>query len=109
LRAAFGGSLLIVVECLCLGTIAELWLAKHTKEPIQLLPFALCGIGFLAALTVLLRPQRTTLLALRVVMIVTVLGALGMYEHMASTWTFEAEMRPGAGTRTWYFPCLAGR
>ena len=31
-----------------LGTVAELVLAKHFKEPVQLIPFALSGVGLIA-------------------------------------------------------------
>jgi hypothetical protein len=101
--------LLIVVEVLCVGTVAELWLAKHTKEPLQFVPFVLCAIGFVATLAVLLRPQRVTVLALRAVMIMIVAGsALGVYEHLVSNVDFEAEMRPGAGIMDVIMPALQG-
>jgi hypothetical protein len=101
--------LLIVVECLCLGTIVELWLAKHVKDPVQLIPFGLCVVGFLSALAVLLQPQRTTIIVLRIVMIVVVLGSvLGAYEHLASNVEFESEMRPSAAATDVVMPALMG-
>ena len=51
-----------------IGAIVELWAVEHTEEPIQGLPFVFCGLSFAAILTALLRPQRTILMALRVVM-----------------------------------------
>ena len=53
--------LLIVVALLCLGTAAELILEKHYKEPMQLVPFVLCALGFVTVLAVLFRPRRTTI------------------------------------------------
>src|SRR5829696_5057598 len=89
--------LVILVALLCLGTTAELWLSKHTKDVIQVIPFVLCVVGFISVVAVLIRPKRSTILALRVVMIALVLGSLfGVYEHLTSNVDFETEMRPSA-------------
>jgi len=91
--------LLIMVEFLCIGTVIELWLSKHTKETQQFIPFVLCASAFLSVLAVLVRPQRSTILILRVIMVALVLGSLlGVYYHLSSKFAFEAEMRPGTAT-----------
>lgn len=70
---------------MCLGTLVELWLAEHTKQLIQFLPFILCGLGLAAVIAVLLRPSRSSIWTLRLVMGIAAFGSLiGVYEHIAS-------------------------
>jgi hypothetical protein len=89
--------LLGLVVATFVGTIIELWLSDHTGEPKQLIPFALCALGLITALAVLIRPQRATILALRAVMIVTAAGSLlGMYFHLKGNFDFELDIRPNA-------------
>ena len=42
------GFLFALAAAMCLGTIVELFLANHTKQAIQWLPFALCAAGLAA-------------------------------------------------------------
>ena len=101
--------LLWLSACICAGTVVELWLSKHTEDAIQFVPFVLCAIGFAAILAALLRPQRSTLIALRVVMVLLVAGSLlGMYEHLAGNFGFELEIRPGATFSDVWFAALRG-
>jgi hypothetical protein len=94
---------------LCAGTIVELFLAKHTKDPVQLVPFVLCGVGLLAVIAAWRRPQRATLLALRGVMAILMLGSLfGIYQHLASNVAFELDMRPGAIWSDIWFQAIRG-
>lgn len=89
--------LLIVAAASCLGIGAELWLAEHTGEAMQLVPFALCGLGFAASTAALVRPGRWTLLALRLVMIPVALGSLlGVWEHLEGNLEFARELQPSA-------------
>lgn len=89
--------LLILVACLCLGTMVELWLSEHTGEPLQFTPFVLCSVGFIAVVGVLLRPSRRTITALRAVMVIVALGSLlGIYLHLAGNFEFELDIRPNA-------------
>lgn len=61
--------------------------------------FILSGLALAALLAVLVRPQRTTLLTLRAVMTLVLLGALlGVYEHLQGNLLFELDIRPGATT-----------
>src|SRR5690242_1604697 len=77
--------LLALAGFMCLGTVAELALAEHTKTLVQLTPFVLCGVGLVTVIVALLRPRRETLIALRVVMGLLMAGSLfGIYEHLAN-------------------------
>jgi len=80
---------------LCVGTAVELWLAEHTKELIQLLPFILCGLGSAVIIAVLLHPRRGTIWALRIVMGLVTLGSLfGIFEHIEGNFNFALEIQP---------------
>ena len=68
--------LLMLASALCAGIIIELGLTGHFKEPVQFVPFGLCGLGLIALLAVLFRPNRTTLWALRIIMLIAALGGL---------------------------------
>lgn len=79
------------------GALLELWLIEHTEDPVQIIPFVLCGLGALAAFAVLARPRRATLLALRVCMALVVLGSLlGAYLHVEGNLELQREVSPGA-------------
>jgi hypothetical protein len=89
--------LLTLTGWLCVGTVVELLLAKHTGDAVQLVPFGLCGLGLVAVVTALRVPKRSTLLTLRGVMALLLLGSLlGIYEHLTSNATFALDLRPGA-------------
>jgi hypothetical protein len=94
---------------MCVGTIVELFLAKHYEDAIQIVPFALCGVGLVAVVAALWRPGRGTLLALRGVMGLLMLGGLiGIYEHLTNNFAFELEMRPNAVWSDVWFQALRG-
>lgn len=87
--------LLWLAALLSAGALVELWAAEHTEEPLQWVPFILCGLSLIAIAAALLRPQRGVLLALRGVMLLMVLGSLlGIYEHVAGNIAFAQEIRP---------------
>jgi hypothetical protein len=101
--------LLVIVIFLCLGTLVELLLEEHYKESLQLIPFGLCGTAILTVLAVLIRPQRNTILLLRIVMIIVVLGSLlGIYLHLDSNLQFELEIRPNATAGDVWLDALRG-
>ena len=94
---------------LCGGTIVELLLAKHYKEPAQLVPFVLCSLGLIMVVAAWRRPRRASLLALRGMMGVLMVGSLlGVYEHLAGNLAFELEMRPSAVWSDVWFQALRG-
>lgn len=83
LVARFRQFLLWVTILTCVGVIAELALTGHYKEPMQFVPFVLCGLTIVAALVVLFRPTRAILRTLQVLMVVLAIGgALGTIEHI---------------------------
>lgn len=89
--------LLLLAAALFGGAVAELWLVNHTEDPVQLIPFFLCGAGALSALFALLRPGRAAVLALRVCMGLVVAGSLlGVYLHVEGNYGLQREINPGA-------------
>src|SRR5438128_1583669 len=101
--------LLWLAGSMCVGTIIELFLAKHYEDPIQFVPFILCGAGLVAVAAALRRPQRARLLALRAVMSLLLLGSLlGVYEHLINNFAFELDMRPSAIWSDVWFQALRG-
>jgi hypothetical protein len=102
-------ALLLLAGFIFSGTLVELWLVDHMKEPIQVIPFVLCGLGILVVAGVLIAPQRRTLYALRGVMLVVMVGSvIGMYEHLEGNFAFEMEIRPGATTGDVVMPAFKG-
>jgi hypothetical protein len=101
--------LLILVELMCIGTVFELYLAKHYKETDQLIPFGLCIAAFLSVLVVLIRPQLAMIWLLRVVMVVVILGSLlGGMLHLNANLEFVTEMRPTISTIDGLLTALSG-
>jgi hypothetical protein len=91
--------LLLLAGGLSAGALVELWAAGHTEEPLQWVPFVLCGLSLVAIAAALLRPQRGVLLTLRGVMLLMIAGSLlGIYEHVAGNIAFAQEIRPGTPT-----------
>ncbi|MBI3242942.1 MAG: hypothetical protein HYZ49_11680 [Chloroflexi bacterium] len=94
---------------MCLGTVIELWLTEHIKEPIQLVPFILSGLGLMVVVAVFLRPGRSTIWALRIVMGLVTLGSLfGMYEHLEGNFNFALEIKPNAAVSATLWEALRG-
>lgn len=101
--------LLWLAGSMCIGTTVELFLTKHYEDPLQLIPFVLCGVGLIAVVAALRRPQRARLLALRGVMSLLLLGSLlGIYEHLVNNFAFELDMRPSAVWSDVWFQALRG-
>ncbi len=101
--------LLTTSALLFAGTLGELWLINHTEDPVQFIPFVLCGMGLLVLLVVRLRPRRATMLTLRAVMALVILGSLvGVYLHVESNLAFVREIQPNAPAREAVFGALGG-
>jgi hypothetical protein len=91
--------LLVMTALVLLAALAELWLEDHTGEALQIAPFVLCGAGLIAVGAALLRPQRATLIALRVAMVPLALGGMvGIGLHLLNNFEFAREIRPNAAT-----------
>lgn len=101
--------LFLLAAGMFLGTIAELLAAKHYEDTIQLVPFALCGIGLLALAALKLRPTRPVILAIQGVMLVIAAGSLfGVYEHVTGNLEFVHEVRRNADRMTVIIDTLQG-
>ena len=89
--------LLVLAEVLFAGTLVELVFTGHTQEPVQLIPFVLCGLGLFAVGAALIRPRRKTLLFVRACMSLVALGSLFvMVEHVTNNAEFYLEIHPSA-------------
>lgn len=101
--------LLVVSALLLFGTLAELWLINHMEDPVQLIPFALCGLGLAVVIAALLSPRRAVLLVLRASMGLVALGSLlGVYLHLESNLGFHRELHPNASTGDLLMGTLGG-
>jgi len=101
---------LLVLSILLLGgTVVELLLVNHKEDLIQLTPFFLCGLGVPAALLVLFRPRRATVLGLRLCMALVICGSLfGIYEHFSNNVAFQREISPSAPIGSALMHAVAG-
>ncbi|MEW5988163.1 MAG: hypothetical protein AB1791_16160 [Chloroflexota bacterium] len=87
--------LLALAGLLFLGAMIELSFSEHTENPVQFIPFILCGLGVVAVVAALARPRRKPLLILRASMALVALGSLlGLYEHAANNLAFQLEVQP---------------
>ena len=101
--------LLTLSGFILVGTVVELWLTEHTESLVQWIPFILAGLGLLGVVGVLFRPRRLTLLGLRIVMGLVVLGSFfGIYEHVEHNLAFELEIRPNATVGQVFMAALGG-
>jgi peptidoglycan/LPS O-acetylase OafA/YrhL len=101
--------LLVFSVVLLGGALLELWLIEHTEDPVQFVPFVLCGLGTLAALAALLRPRRATVWAVRACMSLVVLGSLvGVYLHVEGNFALQREVSPNATAWETVFAALGG-
>jgi hypothetical protein len=90
-----------LAAALFVGSIAELIAAKHYGSAMQLVPFALCGLGLLAVLALRTKPTRPVVLATRALMVVIAGGSLlGIYEHVMGNLDFVHQVRRHADTMT---------
>ncbi len=101
--------LLVLAGSLCIGTVVDLLLVEHRQDLVQFIPFILSGLGLIAVAAALFRPQRTTLRALQIVMVLNILGSLfGVYEHVEYNMAFALEIRPNTTTSAAFWAALSG-
>lgn len=101
--------LLGLAAFMCVGTVIELWLAEHTQEAFQFVPFLLCGAALAVILVVWLKPTVGTIRALRLVMGALVLGSLlGIYQHLEGNWEIVLETKPNLATAEMFWEALRG-
>jgi hypothetical protein len=91
------------------GTLVEVWLVKHTKDPVQWFAFIFAGLGLLSVLLVLGRTRQNTVRVMRVLMTIVVLGScFGVYEHISSNAELEQEIHPDEPTSQLMMKALGG-
>jgi predicted membrane channel-forming protein YqfA (hemolysin III family) len=91
--------LFLLAAFLFAGTVVELVFQEHTGEAQQLIPFILSGLGIAAVAAVLIWPRRSTLAALRVIMLLAIMGsAIGLFLHLSANLGFAQEIQPNATT-----------
>lgn len=91
------------------GTIVELWLTEHTQELLQFVPFLLCAAALIVILIASLRPSRTTIWTLRLVMGALLVGSLvGVYEHLTGNWEIVLETKPNLATLEMFWASVRG-
>lgn len=101
--------LLVLAGFICLTTALELYLAEHFRSYVQLIPFVLAGLGFVGVLVVLIKANKGTLRALRIIMMIVVLGSLfGIFEHTKHNFEFHLEIRPNAQASDVSFAAVRG-
>lgn len=89
--------LLMISAGVFIMTAIELFFLSHWSETIQLLPFALSGLGLTTLALAYFRPSPLTIKVLQWSMIVIALCSLiGIYEHMANNLGFQMEVQPNA-------------
>lgn len=102
--------LFALAATLFLGTVIELLAVKHYDSRLQLLPFALCGIGFVAVAIAWTKPLPKAVLAIRLLMFLTAVGSLwGVYAHIEGNYDFAREIRPRESMTAHIRSALTGR
>lgn len=82
------------------ASIGELLSVEHYDETLQLIPFALCGLGILAVAADWAVPRLWSTWALRGVAVLTAAGsAYGLYLHLRGNYEFASEIHAHASTR----------
>ena len=109
LNTRFRYFLFFLAGAIFVGTVVELLFSNHMETAVQYIPFFLCAIGFVTLIVAVARPQRSTLLALRAVMVVVIGGSLfGIFEHIESNIEFALEIRPNAVLGDVFWQALGG-
>jgi hypothetical protein len=79
----------------CIGTAAELTLLGHNETLVQRVPFALCALGLVAAMSGVLSPESRRF-PLGSAFVIAIGSLFGIWEHLEHNYQFEAEIRPTA-------------
>jgi len=91
--------LLIISAGVFVMTVTELFFLSHWNETIQILPFALSGLGLITLALAYFRPSHGTLNTLRWSMfVIAACSLIGFYEHMLNNYGFWLEIKPSATT-----------
>jgi len=91
--------LLIISAGVFVMTVTELFFLSHWNETIQILPFALSGLGLFTLAVAYFRPNHGTLTTLRwSMLVIAACSLIGFYEHMLNNYGFWLEIKPNATT-----------
>ena len=91
--------LLIISAGVFVMTVTELFFLSHWNETIQILPFALSGLGLFALAAAYFRPNHGTLTTLCwFMLVIAACSLIGFYEHMLNNYGFWLEIKPNATT-----------
>ena len=101
--------LLMLVVLMCVGTIVELVLSGHTKQPLQLLPIVLSIVGVTIAAVALRHPTRSALRALQALaLIVALCGFVGVVAHVAGNLELANEVNAARANAVPVLTALTG-
>jgi hypothetical protein len=101
--------LLAILAFGLIGTSTELWLLGHYEDIWQWLPLVLSGLGLVALAWHGLAPRRASLMTLRGVMVlVSVSGFVGTFQHYRGNVEFERELSPNLGGFTLFAEAMQG-
>ncbi len=101
--------LLVLAGLMCVATVVELGFEEHWENPIQVLPFVLCGAGLIAVTLFLAQPTRVSVHVLRWTMGVVFVGGLfGLFEHIEHNLEFALEIHPNAAAGELLLDALGG-
>ena len=105
-----GGFLTWLAVVVVAGTVAELVMAKHWEEPVQIMPFVVCAAALAATATVRSRPSESTVRAFWVVMtVVAATSAFGAWEHVLTNRGSMLDRNPGLSGVSLLVAMLTGR
>lgn len=101
--------LIWVVGFIFIGTVLELILLEHYSKTLQYIPYILSGLGIASLIAARVKPNRTTLLTLRWVMVIVATGSLlGIYFHFTANLEFAREINPTYTFTEAVWPALKG-
>ncbi len=101
--------LMAVVAFIFIGTAFELILLEHYLKAFQFIPYILSGLGLVSLIAAWFYPSRSSLLALRWMMVVVAVGSLfGMYQHFSGNLVFVREINPSFTLIEALWPAIKG-
>ncbi len=105
-----GGFLTWLAVVVIAGAVAELVMAKHWEEPVQLVPFVLCAAALAAIAAVRARPSGPTVRAFWVALtVVPTVSAFGAWEHVQANGGFMLDRNPDLSGVSLLVAMLTGR
>ena len=92
------------------GTAIELLLLDHVEDVIQLIPLVAIGLGLVTLVWHVVRPSRTSLLAVQLVMsLFLAAGLAGIFYHLSANVEFQREFDPSLKGRALLWQALRAK